>query len=417
MVGAPSRFDWSGPVRISALTVGHSFDSVERHAWPAADVGACPAPLAPLALCASGVVHSFASPDKASVIVPFGWRCDVRLSASSPVGVCHRSAWSSSLDPRPVCAVGIPPFVVTRGVPHQPSTCRPSSALTGVFSSVVAPSLWSRLVGVAQFTVAPVRLSVAPGWFPHDSESSPRAGGQFVAIPASSGSAFRSPPRLVFPPAGVVTAGQKPIAEIPSGIPAPLLFPCLSASSAARAVQLSTLSPSLGRLADVVGQKLAVRVSRHWSVNRWRITPPPRFKPALGPVGQVFTVGHAKPSVAAVIGTNGGRIKSSPFTIPPPLKQERGDVIEFFFKSGDVFEKEKPSSGCVGLFEDFREQVPVIVAAFTLSGNAVRLAWEAGCDAVHQATKCCTWEGFQISAPNRGRLQGLVFHTRSERGD
>lgn len=78
---------------------------------------------------------------------------------------CWREFWISFDDVDPGFALSGPWREKSR-------TCLPSNPLTGVFSSVEAPSLWSRLVGVphcdaSRFRLAPcVDLSSIPGLRP-----------------------------------------------------------------------------------------------------------------------------------------------------------------------------------------------------------------------------------------------------------
>lgn len=91
-------------------------------------------------------------------------------------------------------------------------------------------------------------------------------------------------------------------------------------------------------------------------------------------------------------------------------------MVKFLFESGDVFEEHNGSSNCIGDAKDFREQVPFVVLTELFSCNGKWLTREACNDAVHQAAKWRCWEVLKIAAPNRGWLQGRVFHTRSECG-
>ena len=59
-------------------------------------------------------------------------------------------------------------------------------------------------------------------------------------------------------------------------------------------------------------------------------------------------------------------------------------------------------------------KAPMVGVATPLAGATVGLARGRSREDVHQATKRAAVEGSQRAAPNRGRLQGRLFHTLAE---
>ena len=106
-----------------------------------------------------------------------------------PVGQPISASTNSGFKVRRCSEILLPAIGVTR-------TWRPSRPLTGVFTSVVAPSLWSRAVGVIHIPAAWVRSAdrrlPALGLQP----SFAIGVGQSRAMPSRPFSCFRSPPRL-----------------------------------------------------------------------------------------------------------------------------------------------------------------------------------------------------------------------------
>lgn len=98
------------------------------------------------------------------------------------------------------------------------------------------------------------------------------------------------------------------------------------------------------------------------------------------------------------------------------MKKGCAEIVELPFDPGDVFEEKNPSSGCIRETEERRQEVPFVVPALLLSGDTVRLARDARHESVNHASKRLRWQVFHIAAPNRGWLQGRVFHARFEHG-
>ena len=112
-----------------------------------------------------------------------------------------------------------------------------------------------------------------------------------------------------------------------------------------------------------------------------------------------------------------GRGEQSPFRIEP----ERGKVAKDFGepKRHDPWDVLKEDEGGFALADDsgdVRPQPPFVVGAALLAGAGEGLtkSREAGADEVNLVPPPASVELLDVAAPNRSRIQALVFHPRQE---
>jgi hypothetical protein len=80
---------------------------------------------------------------------------------------------------------------------------------------------------------------------------------------------------------------------------------------------------------------------------------------------------------------------------------------------GDVLQEDELGLTIADDAGDVRPEVARVVGSSLPSGDAERLAWVAGSDEIHDATKLSTVEGGKV-IPDRRRMKPAVFHTRDK---
>lgn len=291
------------------------------------------------------------------------------------------------------------------GVPH--ASASPGSVGRSVPPEPL-PSRWyppprpSTDLGVGQFSVAPVRLSVAPGWFPALSASSALGLGQRSASSWRSGPpAPRSSLRELGPPPNWPGVGHSCAARL-SGVPIGRPF-----SACSRCLRRNSSGSSPCCQGVGVG---------HWRTAPFRESVSLGWSLAAFP-SRVTGVGQDEDPAPLVGQPELSRAETTPLRIEPEYGQvsEDGSEAPSRNKSRDVLQKDPSGSNLPKAADEVSPDPPLVLGAAALSGLAPRLAREAGRDEIHLSAVSLAREGLEI-VPNRRRIQGLLLHAGHESG-
>lgn len=309
--------------------------------------------------------------------------------AVHPVGQPISASTNAGFSVRRGSEVSLPTVGVTR-------TWRPSRPFTGVFANVVAPSLWSRTVGVIHIWLALVRSAdlrlPALGLLP----SVAIGVGQSRAIPSKPFSCFRAPPRLR--KLSVCGVGHM-AAEVARFIP------CLPASCDGVGF-VCRFSLALAR---GVGQSRSISV---------RFPPLERVPEQARGVGQlvVLAVREDEEPLALVRRADFRRREEARRKAVAHADQSSGDFGETETEMiGDVFEEDE---GWLDLADDARDMGPEVarvVRAPAFARDGERLARIARSENVHRAAPRAAIEAGNV-VPDRRRIQGRLLHPCHENG-
>lgn len=154
-----------------------------------------------------------------------------------------------------------------------------------------------------------------------------------------------------------------------------------------------------------VGQRFAAPSSGVYP--GWLFSPFPRAYP--------WAVGHDEEPLALVRGADFRRLVEA-FRDPVASALEvRSDNVEVSKPKvvSHVLEEAPIWAALIDDSEDVRPEVPRVVGAAPLAGDAERLARVAANDAIHDSTPRAAVEGSEIR-PNRRIIQGAFRHTRNQ---
>lgn len=271
-----------------------------------------------------------------------------------PVGQPISASTNAGFKVRRASEVSLPAIGVAR-------TWRPSRPFTGVFANVVAPSLWSRAVGVIQRRLACVRSAVlrlpALGLQP----SFAIGVGQSRAMPSRPFSCFLSPPRL-----------RK-----------------LSVCGVGHSRSISVRFPPLDRVPEQargVGQRVAL------------------------------SDGEDEQPLAFVRRTDFRRRKESCRKAVAHADQSAGDFGKAEAQMmGDILEEDEGRLDLGDDAGDMRPEVARVVRTPPFACDRERLARIARSDDVHRAAPRAAVKGGNV-VPDRSAIQGRVVHPRHESG-
>lgn len=247
-------------------------------------------------------------------------------------------------------------------------TWRPSRPFTGVFAKVVAPSLWSRAVGVIHIPAEWVR------------------------------SAKRRLPALGLQPSFAIGVGQS-AAVVARFIPC-----CPAACEGVGFVCRFSFALALG-----VGQ------SRSSSV---RFPPLDRVPEQARGVGQVVSLadGEDKEPLALVRCADFRRREEACRKLVAQADQSACDFGKAEAEMmGDILEEDEGRFDLADDAGDVRPEVARVIHAPALARDRERLARIARSDDIHRTTPWAAVEGGNIVPDNR-LIQGRVFHPRHESG-
>ncbi len=278
-----------------------------------------------------------------------------------PVGQPISASTNSGFKVRRMSEVSRPAIGVAR-------TWRPSRPFTGVFAKVVAPSLWSRAVGVIHIPAEWVR------------------------------SAERRLPALGLQPSFAIGVGQ-------SAAVVARFMPCWPADcDGVGFVCRFSLALALG-----VGQRRSSSV---------RFPPLDRVPEQARGVGQLVPLaGCEDEQPLALVGRTNFRRREEARRKPVPhADQSAGDFGEAEAEMmGDIFEEYEGRLDLANDAGDMGPEVARVVRAPALARDGEWLARIARSDDVHRAAPRAAVEGGNI-VPDRRAIQGRVFHPRHESG-
>src|SRR6266700_730438 len=237
-------------------------------------------------------------------------------------------------------------------------------------------------------------------------ELSPSAG-QFCTVSGRDGELLR---RGRSEPFTSLAAGVGQLrAAIVSGIPAPLPFTPFASRLARRASHFSTGSPSLTTDALGVGQFLAAPGNE--STGAWCSAWYIRCGESTA-----FGVGPDEEAFAFVRRANFRRRDKSCLTLVAHCSQVSPNIVEGELKMAtDVFEEDVCRPALRDDSCDLGPEPSGVSLAESLACGGHCGAGVSSSDETHSRK----WSGielFQVAAPNRRWLQGLVFHPRQEHG-
>ena len=278
-----------------------------------------------------------------------------------PVGQPISASTNSGFKVRRGSEVSLPAIGVAR-------TWRPSRPFTGVLASVVAPSLWSRAVGVIHIPAECVR------------------------------SAERRLPALGLQPSFAIGVGQS------AAVVARFMPCCPAACDGVGLVCRFSLALALG-----VGQ------SRSSSV---RFPPLDRVPEQARGVGQLVPLadGEDEQPLALVGRADFRRREEACRKAVAHADQSAGDFGEAEAEMmGDILEEDEGRLDLADDPGDMRPEVARVVGTPALARDGERLARIARSDDVHRAAPRAAVEGSNI-VPDNSLIQGRVFHPRHESG-
>jgi len=306
-----------------------------------------------------------------------------------PVGQPISASTNSGFKVRRVSEVSVPATFITR-------TWRPSRPLTGVFANVVAPSLWSRAVGVIHIRLAWVRSAVrrlpALGLQP----SFAIGVGQSRAIRSRPFSSRLSPPRLR--KLSVCGVGH-------SAAVVARFIPCLPASCEGVGF-VCRFSFALA---------LGVGHSRNISV---RFPPLDRIPEQARGVGQLvaFADGEDEQPLAPVGRTDFRRRKEACRKAVAHADQSAGDFGEAEAEMmGDILKEDEGRLDLSDDAGDMGPEVAWVICAKPFACDRKWLAWIPCTEDIHSAAPRSAVEGSNV-VPDNSLIQGRVFHPRHESG-
>ena len=278
-----------------------------------------------------------------------------------PVGQPISASTNSGFKVRRGLEVSLPAIGVAR-------TWRPSRPFTGVFASVVAPSLWSRAVGVIHIPAECVR------------------------------SADRRLPALGLQPSFAIGVGHI------AAVVARFMPCCPAACEGVGFVCRFSLALALG-----VGQ------SRSSSV---RFPPLDRVPEQARGVGQLvpFTNGKDEQPLTLVGCADFRRREEACRKAVAHADQSCGDFGEAEAEMmGDILEEHEGRFHLTDDAGNMRPEVAWVVRAPALARDGERLARIARSDDIHRAVPRAAVEGSKV-VPDNSLIQGRVLHPRHESG-
>ncbi len=278
-----------------------------------------------------------------------------------PVGQPISPSTNSGFKVRRTSEVSRPAIGVTR-------TWRPSRPFTGVFAKLVAPSLWSRAVGVIQSPAEWLR------------------------------SAERRFPALGLHPSFAIGVGQ-------SAAVVARFIPCCPASCDGVGL-VCRFSLALAR---GVGQSRSISV---------RFPPLDRVPEQARGVGQLVALadGEDEEPLAPMGRTDFRRREEACRKAVAHADQSACDFGEAQAEMmGDVLEEDEVRLDLADDAGDMRPEVARVVGTPALARDGERLARIARSDDVHRAAPRAAVEGGNI-VPDRRAIHGRVFHPRHESG-